>query len=213
MDIKLVDGFLIRNTLDDEFALLHFHGDLVSDPFSKKYIPQGEIWLDHIVKDEADFLLKVESETDKYMAEGGKDYRAFAKSLCEKGEMPKFVEKEEKENDLTIQYLNGAIVRKYIDPYFVFGGHDLVYDYIPEKTIWLDIKMDPKEIPFMKIHELVEREYMENGKEYDDAHRFAAATDMEARRMAGVGTYPEDDGYPWRKLSNEEIIKKFYVRD
>ena len=215
MDIVYVDGFKIRNTLDDDFGLLHFSGRKISDYYSKWYIPEGEVWIDGIAKAETDFLLKIEQETDKYLAANSQkessDYRSYMKGFYRKGPIPNFIKDKKTENGLTICYVDGPIVRQYLDPYFIFGGHDLVYDYVPFKEIWLDALTDPQEIKYILLHERVERDLMEKGKDYDNAHRFATAADMEERVKDGLASYPEDENYKCSGFSNGELIKNYVI--
>ncbi len=194
MQIRYVNGFLIRNTLDDDFGIIHEPTQDISHFATKFYIPEGEVWIDHCFKDEEKFLLDLES------------YKVSGEPA------PNYVIKSEMIDGLNVKDVDGALVRQYLDPEFIFGGHDLVYpSYIPAGEIWLDNKMDPSEREFILLHEQVERELMSKGKSYDVAHEFATVSDKELRRARGVGCYPGDANYPWRDLSNEEIIKKYYA--
>ena len=100
-------------------------------------------------------------------------------------------------------------MRRYLDPYFVLGGHDLVYSYIPKNTVWLDDVIDQKELPYILLHEKEERNIMEKGKSYDVAHRFAIAIDQEARIKDGLASYPGFEDYIFQNLTDKEIIKKY----
>lgn len=215
MKIVYVDGFKIRNTLDDDFADFHFNIGF-SRYVSKYYIPKNEIWIDHIFKisEEVDFLFKIYEENERYFKNNptGLGYKDFLrKTLCSPGPAPSFKIKKEIVDGFDIVYVNGKTVRQYLDTQFVFGGHSLVYDYIPKNEIWLDTVTDSREIPYFLVHEKHERDLMEKGKSYDTAHRFASAADMEQRIKDGYGAYPGDVNYPWVGLSNEEIIKKYVV--
>ncbi len=228
MKIVYVNGFLIRNTLDDDFSSIHYHGQEITRWDKKWYIPKGEVWIDQIYKDETAWLLKTDHAIERYLRKKPNksttshqknqkidthiDYRHFAKSICRPGPIPKFIIKSETNGDIPIQYVNGSIVRQYIDPEFVMGGHDLVYSYITNQEIWIDILMNPKEIPYILLHEKTERELMaKNGKTYDIAHAFATVQDMDARVRDGYGYYPGYAIYPWRGLNNKEIIKKYVI--
>ncbi len=194
MEVKYVNGFLIRNTLDDDFGIIHQPTKEISHFATKFYIPPDEVWLDYCFKNEEKFLL----ELDNF--------------ILLKEPIPNYIIKSEIIDSLKVQDVDGALVRQYLDPEFIFGGHDLVYsDYIPASEIWLDAKMDPAEREFILLHEQVERVLMSQGKSYDVAHEFATVSDKELRRARGVGFYPGDVNYPWRDLGNEEIIKKYYV--
>mgnify|MGYP001575064776 CR=1 FL=1 len=212
--IKFVDGFKIRNTLDPDFCLLHGYSVDISKEKSKYYIPQGEVWIDSRFKDEFDFLWAVYQFMTPDEKHTYREKRELVKQkLCLPGIPPEFVLKREKRKEFEIVYVDGKIVRQYIDPEFMFGAHSYVYSYIPENEIWLDIKTEDKEIPFILLHEEVERRLMkEEGKNYDIAHDYATTAEKEARRKIG-NYYPGDDNYPWWALSNEEIIEREYIVD
>jgi predicted double-glycine peptidase len=82
---------------------------------------------------------------------------------------------------LTVRYVRGEVVRAHIDPGFIFGGHDLVYDYVPDREIWIDIRQDSREIPFTLLHERTERALMSEGMTYASAHAEATKTELLAR--------------------------------
>lgn len=78
--------------------------------------------------------------------------------------------------------VDGMFVRDTLDINFTEGGHDLVYRYIPKKTIWIDNDVRDEEIQYIVIHEVVERIYMEAGYTYEDAHRKTTMIEAAARR-------------------------------
>lgn len=212
MKIVYVDSFKIRNTFEDDYGILEKFSDRLAADTPKFWIPKDEVWIDYRFKDEADFLLEVDAFTEPDVTTTYEEKRALAKKKFHPGDpIPEYVHRSEVQNNITIKYVDGGIVRRYFDPEFIFGGHDLVYDYIPEREIWLDDKMDPEELPYILVHEARERELMEEGKSYAIAHDYATATDKDLRRTNGVGVYPGDPNYPWRGMTNEKIIKNFYV--
>lgn len=199
MRVKYVDGYKIRQTFDVDFNVIHFNNPDRTFYDSKWYIPEGEIWLDSQYKEEEEFLKTI-------LLSGLSDREEIKKQFCQKSSTPDFIVKEEDQDDLKIQYVNGKIVRKYIDPEFVFGGHDLVYTYVPKKTIWLDNCMDPRDVPHTLVHEVYERELMMSGKSYDVAHEYALVREKESRREAG-GIYIGDPDYP-----DKFDIKNYYLQ-
>lgn len=201
MKIVYVDGHKIRQNLDTDFNILHFNSKKASSLDSKWYIPEGEIWFDYNFKDEEEFLTSVEMADIK-----DPNRKAYIDRFCKKEKAPDFVVKEEKIGEITVKYVNGKIVREYIDPQFVMGGHDLVYEYIPTNEVWIDNKLDPKDIPHILAHEIYERELMNQGKSYDIAHDYATAKEKESRRASG-GFYPGD-----ANRSKEFEIKDFYIQ-
>ena len=90
---------------------------------------------------------------------------------------------------MTIRYVDGASVRKALDPYFLLASHDLASSYIPKKEIWIDAKADPKEWKYWLIHALAEREQMSKGLAHDNAHDFALAAQRMERRKDGVADF------------------------
>ncbi|MBI4714036.1 hypothetical protein HY771_02530 [Candidatus Uhrbacteria bacterium] len=143
----------------------------------------------------------------------GHHLRSYLKQkILLQGPIPKFVVRKEKRRNLRLVFVDGAIIRKYMDPEFILGGHDLIYPtYIPKGEIWLEASMNKKEIPFIFEHELLERTLMSKGKNYDIAHEYGTSIEKETRRLAKVGCYPGDADYKWRHLTNEEITKKYYL--
>ena len=212
MKVKFVDGFLIRNTLDDDFGNICKYDNSLSRLAPEFYIPEDEIWIDHCFKDEKDFILAVDDFIRTFKFNNTEIRDELRKKFCLSGTKPNLIIKSQVIDGVKIQDMDGALVRQYLDPEFIFGGHDLVYsDYIPLGEIWLDAKMDPAEREFILLHEQVERDLMSQGKSYAVAHEFATVSDKELRRARGVGFYPGDANYPWRGLSNAEIINKYYV--
>lgn len=218
MKLVFVDGFKIRNTLDADFNVLHQKSLDLTDFAPKYYIPDGEIWLDYYFKAEANFLLAVEKA--QYSQEKKlKNINALfvdqrrwyeKEQFCKKERAPDFKIKEETVGGLRASYVNGEIVRKYLDPSFVMGGHDLVYSYVPAREIWIDHLMNPADIPHVLVHEVTERKLMEEERDlYEIAHEFATAAEKKSRRKAG-GVYPGDRNYP-KDWSREKLLKNYYV--
>ncbi len=175
--IVYFDGYEMRQMLPDLDIML-WRGDesLVNSDF----VPTDEIWIDSAYAAETDFQLKVYriATMRRWTRESYKQLRVYLKQkLCRPGPIPPFVEREERddENELNIIYVRGEIVRQYLDPHFMFGGHDLVYgEYITSpRTIWIDVRQDPREMEYTLFHETTERKLMSRSKDpltYDDAH-------------------------------------------
>lgn len=185
MKIKFVNGFKIRNTIDPDFC---GHGTHDFAP----YIPHREVWVEEYLKPEIELILKMVRTEKKFLSENKpfKALRSFFKKEAQKnGSSPQFQRRLEKKGNLKIWYVDGAVVRKFIDPYFISGGHDLVYDYIPKNEIWVDILNYQEDQPFVLVHELFERRLMTKGRDYDSAHDFAIAEEKHYRRQAGVADF------------------------
>lgn len=199
--IRYVDGFFIRNHLDLDFGVVE---EYIKTGFSKKYIPKNEIWIDRLFKKETPEFLRMNAlyHDKKYSKLTYHQWRKVAREkLLAAGPVPPFVMGVEKSGSMTIEYVNGAIIRKYIDTDFIFGGHELVYDYIPHKKIWIDSLQSPLEVKYNILHETIEYQYMKKGFNYDQAHDIAAAFEKAERRKNGDGSYPGD----------ENFVKKFVI--
>ena len=198
--------------------------DKISSPYKTFYIPRDQIWIDKPFAPEKDFLLQIENFYDdpsnlktikEFFKRGGREdeKRGYIKKLCSKGSVPEFIRRTEGSGETEVCYVDGSIVRSHLDPEFSYGGHDLVYSYIPKGQIWLDILMEERELAFILIHEKVERDLMKNeAKSYSLAHDFALVYEKEARIKAGYGMYPNHiDTYKWRNRGNDAIIKEYHV--
>lgn len=209
---RLVDGILIRSTLDDDFGILHTHATSINTFSPKFYIPEGELWIDHRFKDEVDFFMKAEAFALPDPTASYQTIRtAMKETFCKRGKIPSYVVTRLKNTEgIDICMVDGSIVRNYLDPEFIFGGHHFVYEYIPINEIWIEIKTDPQEVPYILEHERVERTHMQQGMSYDSAHEYATVADKILRRKDGYA-YPGEENYPWRGLTNEQIITHYYV--
>src|SRR3989344_830534 len=178
-----VNGFDVRNLHDSEFGICERRNP--ARAVSHAYIPEGEVWIDEAVKDETSFLLEVNDFEDRYLR-SDTDFRAFREVLKkefadpESFDLKKATRRSYEKKGVFIREVNGGMVRKNIDPYFVLGGHHLIYQYIPDGEVWLDAKMPKEVLKYTLVHECVERALMERGANYDTAHDYATATDREA---------------------------------
>lgn len=87
--------------------------------------------------------------------------------------------------------VNGDIVKKNSFRDFVEGGNDTVYgkkdgeiaQFMPENQIWIDANEDINSIPYICLHELIERNLMaEHGLKYEKAHKIANDYEIRARK-------------------------------
>ena len=210
--IKLVDAFKIRNMLDIDFATFHGHGKLVTLPHQKFYIPEGEWWLNHRQKDEIDFIIALEELERPSHIRTFNEFRQYEReTMCLPGPAPEYVLSRETIDGRNVVMVNGKIIRQYIDPEFIAGGHNFVYDYVPPGEIWIDATDDPLELPYYLIHESYEYDLMADGMGYDSAHDFANAKEKSARRQNGIAQYIFDGDSPLRGKTNDELAKEFYV--
>lgn len=181
MKIKFVDGHKVRMSIDTDFCA-------ISSWKRDEYIPKGEIWIDKAYKKEADWLKRMHLFENKMLNKSHTERRQIVcrKFLKKIRIIPKFIIRKECKDGLTIKYVEGSIVRKYIDPKFVLGGHDLVYNYIPKDEIWIDSRQGNKEIKYTLLHEIHERNLMKKGMDYNSAHDFALAAEKYERRKDGA---------------------------
>ena len=194
--VVYVNGFDVRNLHDTEFGICERWQP--ERALSHSYIPEGEVWIDEATKDETEFLLEVVDFEERYLR-SDTDSRAFREVLkkefsdVKSFDLKKATRRSYKKKGVFIREVDGGIVREKLDPYFVLGGHHLVYPYIPKGEIWLDAKMPKDVLKYTLVHECVERTLMERGANYDTAHDYATATEKEARRRNGIYLAGDED--------------------
>ncbi len=183
MTIKIVDATKIRNSIDTDFSGVGTHGDY-------PYIPLGEMWIDKYLKDEKPLFVAL-WKLERSMR--GKSFRLIRDKAKKSFAHPKSAKlkiiKTARKGAYTLKYLDGATVRTGFDPYFLLGGHDLAYTYIPKNELWIDMRCHPEELKYTLAHKLYEREQMAQGLSYDDAHDFALAYQRRLRRKDGVAEF------------------------
>lgn len=187
MKIKLVDGFKIRNTIDIDFGN-------VEDHLACPYIPKNEIWFDKAFIKEKNELLKTFTRKRALMKKYGYEK---AKQILRRGMKKTDPSKVKikllgKRGQIKIYLVSGAKVRRFFDFNFVFGGHWLVYKYVPKNEVWLDDSTLTKERKYVLIHELYELNLMKKGMNYNNAHDYASAREKEAKRKDKVAAYLKD---------------------
>lgn len=85
-------------------------------------------------------------------------------------------------NGIKVFLIDADVVRDYYKTDFIEGGHGYVYDFIPLDEVWIEDRLDSQEIPYVLLHELVERMLMKNMRiEYNTAHDIAAHAEYDAR--------------------------------
>jgi hypothetical protein len=62
------------------------------------------------------------------------------------------------------------LVRSVFDIDFTAGGHDHVYEFVPQGEVWIDDAIEEKERGFVLLHELQERNRKAKGMLYSKAH-------------------------------------------
>src|SRR4051794_7044440 len=67
--------------------------------------------------------------------------------------------------------VDGATVRRSVDPEFLYGGNGQRYRYVPPREIWIDHAIAAEEFEYTLAHELRERDAMaRHGLTYTAAH-------------------------------------------
>lgn len=82
---------------------------------------------------------------------------------------------------LSIWIVDGRLVRSVFDPDFSEGGHEYVYEFVPENELWIDNSLTAAERPYVLLHELHERKLMAQGQDYDTAHDVSSQLEHKLR--------------------------------
>ncbi len=91
------------------------------------------------------------------------------KDILNKRELNKY-----RVGDIRVYLVNGSFVRKHHFTGFTMGGHNWIYNFIPEYEVWIDDSMTPYEQKMTIYHEFVEIPPMARGIPYEDAHEHYA---------------------------------------
>jgi hypothetical protein len=183
--IWVVDGTYVRTHLDEEFT--NYGQYLVFD-----CIPKNEFWLDKEAKEdeqkffidhllvEHQLMLKgvayddaLEAADRVEMAERKKS--GDVRKLTGKGNLPDSSKVHVRlwkklTSGVSVWIIDGRLVRSVFDDDFTEGGHDHVYEFVPENEVWIDNDLEEAERPYVLLHELHERNLMAKGWNYDKAH-------------------------------------------
>lgn len=186
LKVWLVDGKYIRDNIDEEFNNLGHH-------YNFSYIPKDELWIARENKpDEQNFFIKHLLVERELMAKGASKEEATdaadkaerglrrragdVKAVTQKGKLlpdPNKVHEKlwrKLENGVSVWIVNGRLVRSIFDLNYTSGGHDHVYEFVPDNEVWIDNDIELQERPFILVHELHERNLMEKGMTYEEAH-------------------------------------------
>ena len=82
--------------------------------------------------------------------------------------------------------VDGEVVRNTYKTDFVESGQSIIYDFIPDKQIWVESTVDEDERKFLILHEAVEYKLMFQGWSYDSAHAEASRQEFAARKASAV---------------------------
>jgi hypothetical protein len=224
--VWIVDGSYIRKNIDIEFTNC---GENLSYPF----IPEDELWIDRERNPgEEKFYIDSMIFMHRLIKEGISKNRAMKISnKIEKRERAKtelikngikFKRNKEKlldsvriklikkySNDkIKVWIVNGEAVRGHFFLDFVEGGHGYIYPFIPKDEIWIDDDLDEKEIKFVLLHEIHERNLMKKGWCYD--------VDTPAYLKTGVikkGAHPDSSKIEHYCRLNPKETKKMIMKE
>ncbi len=195
--VWIVDGAYIRAHIDEEFTNFGQH-------YRYPYIPENEFWIDQeAAHDERAFfiehllvehsLMKKGISYDNALTEAD---RVERKERRRAGDVRKVTHHgndlpganavheqlwKRLENGVSVWVVNGRLVRSVFDIDFTAGGHDHVYEFVPEGEVWIDDAIQEKERGFVLLHELHERNRMANGWPYSKAHTESSRLEFRCR--------------------------------
>ena len=72
-------------------------------------------------------------------------------------------------------------MRSVFDVDFTEGGHDYVYEFVPQNEVWIDNDLEEAERPYVLLHELHERNLMAKGWSYSKAHEDSSKIEYHCR--------------------------------
>ena len=112
-----------------------------------------------------------------------------------------------KNEDIEVWLVSGGKVRDKYKTDFIEAGHGWVYRWIPNHEIWVEFGLHEVEIPYIILHEFVEREIMKYRKmSYDKSHEIAAKVEWE---MRGEGGFTKEEALSLTKVKALELAKEF----
>ncbi len=196
LKVWVVDGTYIRGHIDEEFTNYGQH-------YRFSYIPQNELWLDReAAQDETQFFIDHLLVEHRLMAKG----MPYGKALVEAdraernerrraGDLGRVMKHstlpeasrvhtrlwKKLENGVSVWIVSGRLVRSAFDIDFTEGGHDYVYEFVPENEVWIDDDVADEERSYVLVHELHERNLMAKGQPYSKAHADSSRIEYRCR--------------------------------
>lgn len=227
--VWIVDGKYVRDEIDEEFTNFGQH-------YLFNFIPEDEFWIDREDEEgEIDYYIDHLIVENRLMKRGVDAHNAYEKAdRVEKRERSKNlilkrgldIKTDKKEilrrvhkkllkkysGEVKIWVVDGELVRDFFFIDFTEGGHDKVYPFIPKNEVWIDDDVGPKEIKFILLHELHERNLMEKGWIYslDEKREIITDRNKEAKIHKGAHEDAAEVEYHCRKHPKEidEYLKK-----
>jgi len=197
IQVWIVDGAYVRGHIDEEFTNFGQH-------YRYRYIPINEFWIDReAAHDERAFFIDHLLVEHRLMAKGASYGEALTEAdrverrerrrfgdvdqVTRKGKIlpdPNSVHErlwKKLENRVSVWIVNGRLVRSVFDIDFTAGGHEHVYEFVPEGEVWIDDAIEEKERGFVLLHELHERNRMAAGWPYSKAHAESSRLEFRCR--------------------------------
>lgn len=197
IQVWIVDGAYIRGHIDEEFTDFGQH-------FRFPYIPVNEFWIDR-EKDpeEIQFFIDHLLVEHRLMAQGIPYEKALPeadrqerKERRRAGDIAKITRHgqvlpdaksvherlwKKMENGISVWIVNARLVRSVFDIDFTEGGHDYVYEFVPDNEVWIDDGVTESERGFILLHELHERNRMAKWWTYNQAHAESSRLEYRCR--------------------------------
>jgi len=184
--IWAVDGGYIRGHIDEEFTNFGQH-------YRYNYIPEKEFWIDlgtksnewrffidHLLVEHR--LMEKGMPYEKAIVEADNEERKERRRAQDINRLTDHGKKLPDGKDVHVRLwkklasgvsvwiVNGRLVRSVFDIDFTAGGHDYVYEFVPQNEVWIDDDIEEAERGYVLLHELHERNRMASGWDYDKAH-------------------------------------------
>jgi hypothetical protein len=184
--IWAVDGAYIRGHIDEEFTNFGQH-------YRYNYIPENEFWIDlgtksnewrffiehllveHLLMEKGMSYEEALVQADKAERKERRRARDLSRLTHHGQKLPEGKDVhirlwKKLKSGLSVWIVNGRLVRSIFDIDFTAGGHDYVYEFVPEYEVWIDDDVEEAERGYVLVHELHERNRMAAGWDYDKAH-------------------------------------------
>jgi len=197
LQVWIVDGSYIRGHIDEEFTNFGQH-------YRYSYIPKNELWIDYEAQHDEHLFFIEHLLVEHHLMSKGMSYedalvqadRTERKERRRAGDLQKMTHHGKQlpdanavherlwktlENGVRVWVVNGQLVRSVFDIDFTAGGHDHVYEFVPEGELWIDDAITEKERGFVLLHELHERNQMAKGMPYSKAHAESSRLEFRCR--------------------------------
>jgi hypothetical protein len=194
--IWIVDGTYVRTHIDEEFTNYGQH-------YNFTFVPKDEFWIDKEgspdeLKFFVDHLLIEHRLMEKGVAYDDALVAADKAEMVERkkaGDIRKLTKGKslpdaskvhvrlwkKLESPVSVWIVDGRLVRSVFDVDFTEGGHDYVYEFVPQNEVWIDNDLEETERPYVLLHELHERNLMAKGWDYDRAHEDSSKIEYHCR--------------------------------